>query len=791
MRFFFLLSYCLGCFLFAFYSMAQPTEIYGLASPIVLQDEQIMTIDLGDYFIDPTAIVSVTADKSLKTKLSPDQQKLQIGLKTNWEVLPPLSVIRFLTRTKTEHSILLKKAAKTKHTFRLADNNYQKVQVAGQFNDWNPANSLLQKEGSEWQLTLPLANGNYQYQLVADGKWMLDPANPVSVDNNIGGFNSLIEVGKVERSLLPFLYTQQTTDKGLQIGIENGVEQLFVFWENELLSNNSVKMRIIDTEITIPSAAQNIERSTIRVLGFNKYGLSNDLYIPLRYGKIMLDAQQLQRSDWHTSNMYFMMVDRFKDGNSRNNQPLKDERVLPPANYQGGDIAGIQQLLEQKYFDQLGVNTLWVSPLVQNPMTAYQEYPAPHRYYSGYHGYWPVHLTQVDTHFGTSNELKTLVNKAHDNNMNVLLDFVSNHVHQESEIWQKHPEWFSPLELPDHRKNIRLWDEQRLTTWFDTFLPSIDHEQIPVSNMLIDTALYWLNTYQLDGFRHDAVKHIHNIFWQMLTKRLKKEVILPQKRNLYQIGETFGSRELIGSYISTGQLDAQFDFNLYFDARAVFAIDQESFEKLDHSLYETFNYYGSHSLMGNITGNHDMARFISLASGDLKFNEDPKAAGWERSIGITNPVGYDKLSMLHAFIMTIPGIPIVYYGDEIGMPGADDPDNRRMMRFDNLLPQEQAVKDKLSRLTHFRRNSMALLYGDYRPLLVTANTYAFARTYFGKTVVVVFNKSDKNQKIQLSLPSFLANAKRSQTILGNKAKYKKHQLSTTIAPRSYMIWSNE
>ena len=210
-----------------------------------------------------------------------------------------------------------------------------------------------------------------------------------------------------------------------------------------------------------------------------------------------------------------------------------------------------------------------MSPLVQNPMTAYQEYPAPHRYYSGYHGYWPVHLTQVDTHFGTSNELKTLVNKAHDNNMNVLLDFVSNHVHQESEIWQKHPEWFSPLELPDHRKNIRLWDEQRLTTWFDTFLPSIDHEQIPVSNMLIDTALYWLNTYQLDGFRHDAVKHIHNIFWQMLTKRLKKEVILPQKRNLYQIGETFGSRELIGSYISTGQLDAQFDFNLYFDARAV------------------------------------------------------------------------------------------------------------------------------------------------------------------------------------------------------------------------------
>lgn len=769
------------------------TAIVGLATPIVLQPNALTEVSLDEYFIDSTAVMLIKADDAFKAKLSPDKTKVILGAKDSYAKLPLLSVLHITTKDKKEYGILVKKSLKIPYTFSFDAKGkaYTTVQVAGQINDWNPkGTNMVQKEGI-WQVTVPLEPGNYQYQLVADGKWMLDPAKTDSVDNNIGGFNSLARVGGANRSKLPQIYLKAPLNSNKTIGIEvqNGVDRLIAIWENQDLQNSNVKMRDISSILTLPVEAFAMPRSTLRVYAYNKEGMGNDLYIPLAYGVPISKPQQLTRQDHHTQIMYFMMVDRFLDGNKSNTQQVKDERVLPQANYYGGDLAGVTQKIDDDYFNKLGVNTLWVSPLVQNPEGAYQEYPEPKRYYSGYHGYWPVVLTKVDHRFGTDTELKTLVQKAHGKDMNVLLDFVSNHVHEESMIWKQHPDWFSPLLLPDGRKNIRLWDEERLTTWFDTFLPSIDHNQPKVSNMLIDTTLYWLNTYDLDGFRHDAVKHIHNIFWQMLTKRLKTEVIIPQNKSVYQIGETFGSRELIGSYVSSGQLDAQFDFNLYFDARSVFAIDAEPFSKLDNSIAETFNYYGCHSLMGNITGNHDMARFISLASGDLKFSEDPKVAGWSRDIEVTNPIGYKKLGLLHCFITTIPGIPVIYYGDEIGIPGADDPDNRRMMRFDNLKPEEVLLKQNLSKLTHLRRNNMALLYGDFVPLLVADKTYCYARNYLDKTTVVAYNKSGETQKISVTLPARYANVKQMKAQFG-KAKIKKQTITLSLPPYSYEVLVN-
>lgn len=168
---------------------------------------------------------------------------------------------------------------------------------------------------------------------------------------------------------------------------------------------------------------------------------------------------------------------------------------------------------------------------------------------------------------------------------------------------------------------------------------------------------------------------------------------MPQQRIIYQIGESFGSRELIGSYLGSGLLNAQFDFNIYFDARSAFAIDDVSFEMMENSLQTTFDYYGYHHTMGNISGNHDLPRFISYAGKGLQWDEDEKEAGWSRNIEVVDTIGYYKLKMLRTFNATIPGIPITYYGDEIGMPGAGDPDNRRMMRFDSLSAHELDVRN--------------------------------------------------------------------------------------------------
>ena len=146
--------------------------------------------------------------------------------------------------------------------------------------------------------------------------------------------------------------------------------------------------------------------------------------------------------------------------------------------------------------------------------------------------------------------------------------------------------------------------------------------------------------------------------------------------------------------------------------------------------------------MGNMTGNQDRVRFISYASGDVKFDEDGKAAGWTRNIQITDSTAFDKLAMLHAFNISIPGIPCIYYGDEIGMPGANDPDNRRMMKFNHLTSREKKLKKTVEKLLKLRQNSMALIYGT-----TTINTEGevliIKRKYFDDTVISIFNKSGK------------------------------------------------
>ncbi|MCX8491586.1 MAG: alpha-amylase family glycosyl hydrolase [Cyclobacteriaceae bacterium] len=156
--------------------------------------------------------------------------------------------------------------------------------------------------------------------------------------------------------------------------------------------------------------------------------------------------------------------------------------------------------------------------------------------------------------------------------------------------------------------------------------------------------------------------------------------------------------------------------------------------------------FGDHHLMGNITGNQDRARFISYADGSVRFDEDAKKAGWKRNIEVKDIVAYAKLQSLIAFMMTILGIPVIYYGYEIGDPGGNDPDNRRMMRFDNLSNREERNRATTEKLVHLRRNSMAFLFGNFNWLAITNKIMAYRRSYFQDQVWVMFNKSAEVQK---------------------------------------------
>jgi glycosidase len=373
--------------------------------------------------------------------------------------------------------------------------------------------------------------------------------------------------------------------------------------------------------------------------------------------------------------------------------------------------------------------------------------------------------------------------------MNVLVDYVSNHVHQEHPLYKLHPEWFTTMDLPDGRKNIRLWDEHRLTTWFDTFLPDLDFTKPEVINAISDSALYWVNHFKVDGFRHDATKHVSGDFWRALTKKIKKSLGAGPSEKIYQIGETFGSRELIGSYVSSGMQDAQFDFNLYFDARSILTEQDGSFVKLRKSLEETFSYYGYHNLMGNISGNHDIPRFITVADGSIAKGEDEKEAGWKRNIQVSNPVSYKKLAQLMALITTIPGIPVIYYGDEYGMPGAGDPDNRRMMQFDKLNDLEKAQFKITKELLRIRKTNISLLLGDMDWLKEEKDVLAYARYYLDNVAIVFFNKSEVSKKIKVKLPDKYASAALKKHFNGNWSVIN-NEIIVELPPHSFEILSS-
>ena len=761
--------------------LPQNTEIRGLATPIQLTSEQT-EINLEDYFLDVSKIDSIKILPVFQIQLSKDKKFIKIQYKTS--ETPLLSEMKVWVKGTT-YSLLIKKSKKiqTSFTFNPKTKKYKSVQIKGQMNDWNPARTPLELKDGKYQASMWLNPGKYQYLMMVDGKEMLDPENAVLEDNNIGGRNSIVFVGNNVDSLKPILITE-SIGKEFTIDVTNRIDDIFVFWENCRLKDVFVSNNGSKVHIKIPANAKEIKRSNIRIWAFNEYGCSNDVLVPLDFGNVLTHISQLERSDKQSQILYFLMVDRFFDGNASNNKPVNDPEILPKANYFGGDIAGVTQKLKDGYFDSLGINTIWLSPITQNPLGAWGLYKNPRTKFSGYHGYWPTSLTKVDTRFGTSDELHELINLAHKKGMNVILDYVAHHIHTDHPAWKNHPDWFTSLYLPDGTKNTEKWDEYRLTTWFDVFLPTLALDKPEVYEPMSDSALFWIQQYDIDGFRHDATKHIPEPFWRRLTQKIKQQ--LPPEKSVFQIGETYGSRELNNSYIGSGMLDSQFDFNVYDDAVSAFAKPNVTFSKLNASLLESLDYFGNHNLMGYISGNQDRGRFISYAGGSLLFDEDAKKAGWTRDIEVGNPVSYKKLCMLNAFNMTIPGVPTIYYGDEFGSPGGNDPDNRRLMKFNGFNSDERNTIGITKKLVNIRRNNLALIYGDFKTLVVEQDVYAFSRGYFNSRVIVIFNKSNNTKDVKLTLPKeyqgkeFLASFGSSYTIKGDK-------LILSVADNSFEI----
>lgn len=766
-----------------------------LNKPAVTPDNKnlnsLLTLEIGDnelylqdFILDPTQIDSVTTSSQHVTcQLSADKLKALLNVKADVQQFVDLKI----WVKNVAYSVPCRKTDKIDFvfTFDPKGKEYKRVQIAGQMNDWTPSLTpdLQLNNSGLFEITLNLSPGTFLYQMALDGDQNHDANNPNKVDNGFGKYNSILQIAGKNDSF-PVLLTHNFNAKKIMLSSQHKVSEVFVYWQNYRLPANFVKQKDGIISVDIPAEARSVERSFVRVWASNEFGVSNDVLIPLQNGEVLTASENITRTDKHAQIMYFMLLDRFKNGNVDNDKPLNRPDVDPRVDFWGGDLAGLQQKIKDGYFDKLGVNTLWISPLNQNPIEPYGFYAPKNTKFSGYHGYWPVSLSKVDFRFGSNEEFKSLVADAHNKNINVLLDYVAHHVHSEHPFYKQHPEWTTPLYLPDGTMNTERWDEHRLTTWFDTFMPTIDYSNPKVVEMMTDSAIYWLKEFNLDGFRHDACKHVNLEFWRMLTLKMKQH--FPDNMN-YQIGETYGSPKLIASYLTTGMLDGQFDFNVYDIANTTFAgVGGGDLQRVQSVLNSSLQTYGNHNLMGYISGNHDKARFMAYASGDIKFGEDAKAAGWNREIGITDSVAYDKFMLFHTFNLTIPGIPVIYYGDEIGLTGGNDPDSRRMMRFEGWNQREQKLWSAVSKLTHLRKNNPVLIYGNFINIDTKADSWVYARKYFAKEAIVIINNSDESRTFDIELPEVL-NAEGLKSVFENKFNKNGQQIKITLPAYSAEI----
>lgn len=730
----------LAILLFACQTGVEPSQtahqdhFFKLAAPIYLNVDSTQ-IHLHDYL----------EKVSESTTVSFLGESIVVDFETGTAVIHtipphPISALH-ITHDGVKHTIPVFSNTKLSFDFVFeTDASFTEVGLAGSLNGWNAKATPLERNKSNWSTELLLAPGRYEYQLEVDGQRILDPNNPDQKSNGMGGFNSVLTVGNPDASR-PTIRAFSATPKEI-IFKGTSRSRVNVWWENQLLVADTV-MDETGLVIALPEGSRELKRSHLRAYCSLGELRGNDLLLPMEHGELITSASQLTRNDWHAANMYFVLIDRFADGDSLNNYGVNDPEILPIANHFGGDLKGVHERLNDGYFDDLGVNTIWVSPITTNADGAWGLWDKEVRSkFSGYHGYWPVRSREVDRNFGDSTTLAHLIDALHEKDKNLIVDYVANHVHEEHPIYQRFPEWATPLYLPDGRMNTELWDEHRLTTWFDTFLPTLDFENEAVIEALTDTAMYWVKNFEIDGFRHDATKHIPTPFWRTLTREINLHLNESQShRELFQIGETYGSPELIGSYVSSGLLDAQFDFNLYDAAVSALANENIGFVNLGRVLRESLETYGSHHLMGNISGNQDRARFISYADGSVLFDEDSKLAGWTREITNKGGDSYDKLIALHALNLSIPGVPCVYYGDEIALPGGNDPDNRRMMVFTELNADQQRVRDAFSALSHLRSNRMSLMYGATDIVIADHNQFIIERTYLQETTRLVIQKA--------------------------------------------------
>jgi len=625
----------------------------------------------------------------------------------------------------------------------------ESVSVTGDWNGWNAETHPLepwQTDGGEpaWRLELELDPGEYAYQLVVDGVAHNDPFQPLLAwDPEARDETSLLRVDSCQQPALELVEASASASGALS------VEASFLRARGGArLDPDSIQARTTsgtllagtawpaEGVIQLNAAGLPPGKHTVQLQAADRDGQRASLQIPLWV--------EDEPFSWEDAVIYQLITDRFADADGQLPAHAPDEI----GDRMGGDFAGLTAVIESGYFEDLGANVLWISPVYDNPDGRWQGFDE--HTYQAYHGYWPISEDAVEPDMGSEAELHALLDAAHARGIRVLLDVVPNHVHIEHPWYQDNPDaWFH--QHPDCvcGNYDCPWSSDIESCWFTEYLPDLALEDPAVLEAVMTSTVAWAERFDVDGFRVDAVPMMPRAAVRDLVYRLR-DLEQPEVP-FFTLGETYTGSDYgaIRTNLGPFGLDGQFEFPILWALRELIAWEGGDATELEETIATSeASWEGSGAIMSPFAGNHDMTRFLSEAAGD-----DVHRA-WDDPPGDPDSdEPYQKLVMAQALVLTLPGAPVLYYGDEFGLPGAGDPDCRRPMQFELDIRQGWTL-ERVQRLGRARACAPALRRGERVPLLADGPLYAHLRDAGdGAPVVTLLNASDEARTARVTLPA--------------------------------------
>lgn len=577
-----------------------------------------------------------------------------------------------------------------------------------------------------------LTNGKTHYRYKANGNYVVDAFNSNSEKYNDADY-SYFEYYKLNATV-----TAEVMNKSFNYN-ENNVVKFKV----KQADTDTQKLEVASASIDVSSLggssempiepelqAVTISATTDTALGIktlpitvtdqygNKFSTTVDVEITDRVKKNENDF------DWDEAVVYFMMTDRFFDGNESNNTASgTDTYGDNPGLYHGGDFAGVTAKLD--YLQDLGVNTIWLTPIVKNiaGVTVTDEGKEDVPYNAAYHGYWASDFTKLNPTMGTTEEFKTMISEAHKRGMRIMVDIVVNHAGYGTEST------FADM-LRD--KSVSEGD---IKSW-QSGLPDFATEKADVRAKLVEWQTSWMKDYGVDYFRVDTVKHVDSTTWAAL-KNSTTEV----NPSFKMIGEYYGAGYASnGSTLGSGQMDADLDFDFNDQATSFVSGNISSVEKFLSARNSALN---NAYMTGQFLSSHD---------------EDGFKASLINGKGYTEDEATSAALVAATLQLTAKGIPVIYYGEEVGLSGLNNypyQTNRYDMDF------SKATKDNVTYQHYKNLLSIRNAYTDVfargsRTVVAGSDEEGYdvvSRSYGGTTLYVGMNIKDtaKEVKVPVSL----------------------------------------